>query len=87
MAPWWSVRLCAAEKFAVALLESHTFAYAHGGRAVARARLQPGRLDRVFRGLSNAVNFDCFGDLVAPRGGVLFSTEVFFFILINTIEV
>ena len=65
------------KNFAVALLESLSFVYAYGGCAVACAQLQPGRLDRVFQGLSKAVNFDCFGDLVAPRGGLLFSTEVF----------
>ena len=49
-----------------------SFAYTHSDRATGRARLQPGWLDRAFRGLSNAGGFVGFGALVAPRGGVRF---------------
>ena len=72
---------CAAENLTIGLLETPflriCLRWLRGrSRAVARARSQPGRLDRVFRGLSNAGALVCFRGLVAPRGGCGFLTKV-----------
>ena len=65
----WSVLGTAENSVGRGRSSTPSFAYTRGGCTTRRARLQPGWLDRVFRGLLNAGVFVCFGALVAPRGG------------------